>query len=179
MVSELLEYVGFKLFSNYTTIRFTPAENVSIISVATAIKLMPLTAGFIGIVRALEYLISPDENGPLHVAFGSLIFWSIGLCFFGIIFASLCRERFVEREKMSWPGARATAHLINTLHRRPRKSPTASPNIFPSSVESDRDEYNSSNWGEHQALLAKGNDVEWKAGMNSLLRGSVASGIIV
>jgi uncharacterized oligopeptide transporter (OPT) family protein len=36
MVSGLLGYVGFKLFSRYTTMQFSAAENVLIISVATA-----------------------------------------------------------------------------------------------------------------------------------------------
>ena len=179
MVSGLLGYVGFNLFSKHTTVRFTPAENVLIVSVATATGLMPLTAGFIGIIPALEYLISPDENGPLRVDFGNLVIWSIGLCFFGIVFASLFREHFVEREKLPWPGATATAQIINTLHRRPQKPPTASPDILPSGLGSNRENYSSFNGEEQQGLLVRGNEIDWKAGLDSLLRGTIASAIIV
>ena len=178
MVSGLLGYVGLKSFSGYTTLPFSPAENVLVISVATATGCMPVTAGFIGIVPALEYLIGPDEHGPLRVQFGNLVLWSIGICFFGIIFASLFREHFIEREKLPWPGARATAQLINTLHRRPQKSRTGSGNIF-SDQESNREGHNSSSGEGCEPLLAQTNNIDWKDGLRSLLRGTIASAIIV
>lgn len=46
MVSGLLGYVDFKLFSKYTPTQFSRAENVLLISVATATGFMPLTAVF-------------------------------------------------------------------------------------------------------------------------------------
>lgn len=124
MVSGLLGYIGFKLFSSYTAIPFTTAENVLIICVATAAGCMSVTAGFVGIIPALEYLISPEENGPLRLNWENLVLWSMALCFFGLIFASLLREHFIVREKFPWPGPKATAHLINTLHHMPHKSST-------------------------------------------------------
>jgi hypothetical protein len=66
MVSGLWGFVGFKLFSKHTAVRFSAAENVLVISVATATGCMPVTAGFVGIIPALEYLIGPEENGPHH-----------------------------------------------------------------------------------------------------------------
>ena len=179
MVSGLIGYVGFKTFSRYTVKRFTPAENVLIVSTATATGCMPLTAGFIGIIPALEYLIGPDENGPVRVKFASLILWSIGLCFFGIIFASSLRESFIERERLPWPGAKATAHLINTLHDRHQKVPTAAHSILPSVPDSDREEYHDSPREAAEHWLGNGSKIEWRAAMNSLLRGTVASGFIV
>lgn len=180
MVSGLLGYIGFKLFSRYTVIRFTAAENVLIISVATATGCMPVTAGFVGIIPALEYLIGPEENGPLRIDWEKLVLWSMGLCFFGLVFASLFREHFVVREKLPWPGPKATAHLINTLHHMPQKSPTTSDGIVSSSLATDatREEYNGS-IVEEQPLLAHGNDIEWKLGMNRLLQGATMSGILV
>ena len=74
MVSGFLGYVGFKMLSNYMTIQFTSAINVLLISVATAAGCMPLTAGFIGIIPPFEYLIGPDENGPLRTEFPNLFF---------------------------------------------------------------------------------------------------------
>jgi uncharacterized oligopeptide transporter (OPT) family protein len=70
---------------------------------------MPLTARFTGIIPALEYLKGPDENGLLRESFANLVLWLIGLCFFGIIFAALLREHFIEREQLPWPAASATA----------------------------------------------------------------------
>jgi uncharacterized oligopeptide transporter (OPT) family protein len=104
MVSGLLGYVGFKLFSRYTTMQFSAAENGLIISVATATGCMPVTAGFTGVVPALEYVIDAEENGPLRIGWGNLVLWSLGLCFFGLLFASLLREHFIVRERLPWPG---------------------------------------------------------------------------
>jgi uncharacterized oligopeptide transporter (OPT) family protein len=104
MVLGLLGYVGFKLFSRYTTMQFSAAENGLIISVATATGSMPVTAGFTGVVPALEYVIDAEENGPLRIGWGNLVLWSLGLCFFGLLFASLLREHFIVRERLPWPG---------------------------------------------------------------------------
>lgn len=62
---------------------------------------MPVIAGFVGIISALEYLIGPGENGPLHIDWEKLVLQSIRLCFFGLMFAFLLREQFVVREKLS------------------------------------------------------------------------------
>ncbi|KAI1411462.1 oligopeptide transporter [Hypoxylon sp. FL1857] len=178
MVSALLGYVSFRTLSRYTAARFTALENVLIVSVATATGCMPLTAGFVGMIPALEYIIGPDENGPLRIGFGNLVLWSIGLCFFGIIFAALFRDHFIKREKLPWPGASATAHLINTLHHRPQKLAPITPDSASSSRESPEDQYRHSMGGESQALLMQVNELGWKAAMNSLLRSSVVSGIL-
>lgn len=173
MVSGLLGFIGFKLLSRYTARPFTPAENVLIISVATATGCMPVTAGFVGIIPALEYLIGPEENGPLRIAWESLLLWSLGLCFFGLIFASLLREHFIVREKLPWPGPKATAHLISTLHHiLPNPSITTAGTLSPSQAEG-------SNGEGRQPLLARGNDIEWETGMNRLLQGAIGSGIFV
>ena len=180
MVSGLLGFVGFKLFSKHTTVRFTAAENVLVISVATATGCMPVTAGFIGIIPALEYLISAEENGPLRLSLESLVLWSIGLCFFGLIFASLLREHFVIREKLPWPGPKANAHLINTLHRKfpGSQAPPSRSSASRLWVGARREEYISVSAIE-EPLLPRGNDLEWKLRMNSLFKGATMSGIFV
>src|SRR5688572_5158178 len=38
-------------------------------------------------IPAMTYLLSPDEQGPLHLSIGQLIVWSVGLCYFGVVFA--------------------------------------------------------------------------------------------
>ncbi|KAF2240748.1 OPT superfamily oligopeptide transporter [Trematosphaeria pertusa] len=174
MVSALMGFTGFRLFSRYTTTRFGAAENVLLVSVATATGCMPFTAGLIGAIPALEFLIGPDENGPLREGFGSLLVWTVGLCFFGIVFAAMLRGHFIERERLPWPGASATAHLINTLHHSAPKSQSASRNGLSSRRESLI--------GEPPLACVQGDEIsdeiEWKSAMNSLLRGAIVSGII-
>ncbi|PVH72143.1 hypothetical protein DL98DRAFT_596317 [Cadophora sp. DSE1049] len=167
MVSGLLGYVGFKLISRCTHRPLTPEENVLLISVSTAAGCMPLTAGFIGIIPALEYLIGPDENGPLARGFLDLVMWSLGVAFFCIVFAALLREQFVEKEELPWPGARETAKLVETLHHEPKMA-----------EEVDEDETNGLHDIEPEALLVHGHEVDWGSAMSSLLRGAIASGII-
>uniref|UniRef100_A0A8H7K9Z1 Oligopeptide transporter n=1 Tax=Bionectria ochroleuca TaxID=29856 RepID=A0A8H7K9Z1_BIOOC len=125
MVSGLLGFAGFKACSRYLTEPFTPAENVLVISVATSCGCMPVTAGLIGVVPALEFLINKEENGPMVLPLGTIFVWSVALSLFGLIFASLFRQDFIVRDKLPWPGARATANLIATLHNegKPMRSP--------------------------------------------------------
>jgi uncharacterized oligopeptide transporter (OPT) family protein len=180
MVSGLLGFISFKVLSKYTASRFTAAENVLIISVATAAGCMPVTAGFVGIIPALEHLIGPEENGPLHITWESLLLWSMGLCFFGLIFASLLREHFIMQEKLPWPGPKATAHLIKTLHHMPEKSSATSGGILSSSsLENAAGEEYSADTFEEQPLLAQGRGIKWEVGMNRLLQGATVSGDFV
>ena len=156
MVSALLGYFGFKILPRLANL--SPAENVLLVSVATATGLMPLTAGLIQTIPALEYLIGPSERGPLHESLGSLVVWSIGLSFFGIIFASILRGYFIECEKLPWPGARATAHLICTLHH------TA---------------LNRSDLAGLEPGYRTSIDDQWRTQLRSLLQGSLASAVMV
>ncbi|KAF2120074.1 OPT oligopeptide transporter protein-domain-containing protein [Lophiotrema nucula] len=155
MVSALLGYIGFRVLPYVSSL--SPAENVLLVSVATATGCMPLTAGLIQTIPALEYLIGPSEQGPLHESTGSLMVWSIGLSFFGIIFASLLRGYFVERERLPWPGASATAHLIGTLQHTT---------------------LNRSELAEPEQTHRTSTDVQWRTQLRSLLQGSLVSAII-
>jgi uncharacterized oligopeptide transporter (OPT) family protein len=179
MVSGLLGFAGFKVFSRYTATPLTPAENVLLISVATATGCMPLTAGLIAVIPAIEYLIGPDENGPLRKDFASLTLWSIGLCFFGIIFTALLREQFVEREQLPWPGAKAASQLLNTLHHISPKLPTVSSSTLSRRQEEAVEEHDASIWTEPQVVSHRANEIDWEAGMKSLIRGAVVSAIMV
>ena len=185
MVSGLLGFMTLKLISIYTARASSAAENVLIISMATATGRMSVTAGIVGIIPALEYLIGPEENGPLHIDWGSLLLWSMVLCVFGLIFASLLREYFVfvVREKLPWPGAKATAHLIKTLNHIPPKLPTAtedtSDSLSSGLAEAAAGDYDRSAMEEQQPLLGCRNDTKWKVGMKRLLQGGTVSGIFV
>ena len=72
MVSALLGFIGSKLFSRCLTAPLTPAENLLLLSVSTATGCMLVTADFIGIIPTLEYLVGPEENGPLRLSVDSL-----------------------------------------------------------------------------------------------------------
>lgn len=174
MVSGLLGYAWFQITAKYTTTPFTISENVLLISIATAAGCMPVTAGFIGIIPALEYLIGPGENGPLRVSLENLIIWSMALSFFGLIFASLFREHFVMREKLPWPGAKATSQLLKTLHYKPGSLPTSSQNataLLSGDSEQERT--------EPEPLVAQNDELDWTAHMNALVWSASVSGIWV
>jgi len=36
---------------------------------------------------AMNYLLAPDEHGPLRLGLPQLMVWSLGLCYFGVVFA--------------------------------------------------------------------------------------------
>lgn len=38
-------------------------------------------------IPAMNYLLTTDEQGPLHISLWKLILWSLGLCYFGVVFA--------------------------------------------------------------------------------------------
>ena len=79
-LSSLLGFAGFKAYSRWTSYPLSVRGSVSLISVTTATGAMPVTAGIIGIIHALEYLIAPREAGSLTLNYYDLILWSIGLC---------------------------------------------------------------------------------------------------
>lgn len=35
----------------------------------------------------MNYLLKPDEQGPINLSTVQLIIWSLGLCYFGVVFA--------------------------------------------------------------------------------------------
>ena len=88
--------------------------------------------------------------------------WSIGLCFFGLIFASIFRQYFVVRENLPWPGARATAQLITTLHG------------------GDKTEHQIVTTAQAPDSPANKNDDEiWKRKAATLFRSALLSGVLV
>ena len=54
---------------------------------------MPLSAGFVGVIPALEKLLLPAEGGPLNLSHMQLIVWSMGVAFFGVFFAVPCKTK--------------------------------------------------------------------------------------
>lgn len=35
----------------------------------------------------MNYLLTPEEQGPVTLGTGKLLIWSLGLCYFGVLFA--------------------------------------------------------------------------------------------
>jgi OPT family oligopeptide transporter len=116
MPSALLGFSYFKMVSRYISFPFTPIENVFVQSVAGSVGTMPLGCGFVGVLPALNYLLTPDENGPLQISLIKLIIWAVGIAFFGVVFAVPLRKQVIIREKLRFPSGTATASLIEVLH---------------------------------------------------------------
>ncbi|KAK8139280.1 hypothetical protein PG984_002660 [Apiospora sp. TS-2023a] len=178
MVSALLGFFSLRILSRLTKDRITATESVLLVSTATATGCMPLTAGFVGIIPALEYLIGPDDDGPVQLPFVRLILWSIGLCFFGLAFAYGLREYFVVRENLPWPGARATANLVATLHGtsdvQVEYHTSSGPRQTATELEPTADAGGTHRLEERQTLHTD-SSLAWNARTRSLLRGAVAS----
>ncbi|KAH9862439.1 hypothetical protein IAQ61_009855 [Plenodomus lingam] len=116
MPSALIGFAYFKVVAKTLRIPFTPVENVLVQSVAGSVGTMPLGCGFVGVIPALNYLLKPEENGPLDISLWRLIIWSVGICFFGVVFAVPLRREMIIREKLKFPSGTATALLIKVLH---------------------------------------------------------------
>ncbi len=116
MPAALIGFAFFKSIARYIDYPFTPVENVLVQTVAGAVGTMPLGCGFVGVLPALNYLLTPEENGPIHLTTGKLIIWSVGICFFGVVLAVPLRKEVIIREKLKFPSGTATALMIGVLH---------------------------------------------------------------
>jgi OPT family oligopeptide transporter len=116
MPSALIGFAYFKVVARTLKLPFTPVENVLVQSVAGSVGTMPLGCGFVGVIPALNYLLTDDENGPLDIPLWKLIVWAVGICFFGVVFAVPLRKEMIIREKLKFPSGTATALLIRVLH---------------------------------------------------------------
>lgn len=116
MPSALIGFAYFKVVAKTLKLPFTPVENVLVQSVAGSVGTMPLGCGFVGVIPALNYLLTEEENGPLNISLWRLIVWSVGICFFGVVFAVPLRKEMIIREKLKFPSGTATALLIKVLH---------------------------------------------------------------
>lgn len=93
MPSALIGFAYFKVVARTLKLPFTPVENVLVQSVAGSVGTMPLGCGFVGVIPALNFLLKPEEGGPLDISLWRLIVWSVGICFFGVVFAVPLRRR--------------------------------------------------------------------------------------
>ena len=124
MPAALIGFSFFKAISRYIDYPFTPVENVLVQTVAGAVGTMPLGCGFVGVMPALNYMLKPEESGPLILSTGRLIIWSLGICFFGVFFAVPLRREVIIREKLKFPSGTATALMIGVLHEKTNNGKT-------------------------------------------------------
>ena len=134
MPAALIGFGFFKTVAGCIDYPFTPVENVLVQTVAGALGTMPLGCGFVGVMPALNYLLTPEENGPLVLSTGKLVVWSVGICFFGVAFAVPLRREVIIREKLKFPSGTATALMIGVLHgntdENGKKKPDSGLEIF-------------------------------------------------
>ncbi|KAK6602006.1 OPT oligopeptide transporter [Botrytis cinerea] len=69
-----------------------------------------------GVMPALNYMLKKEEQGPIFLSTWKLILWSLGLCFFGVVFAVPLRRQVIIKEKLKFPSGTATALMIGVLH---------------------------------------------------------------
>lgn len=93
------------------------AETVLIQTTATAVGLFPATAGLLGVIPALEYFVPKADLVGISITTAGLLIWSLGLANFGLIWAMILRRPYIEKQNLPWPGAKATAVLIQVLHK--------------------------------------------------------------
>lgn len=129
MPSALIGFAYFKVVARTLKLPFTPVENVLVQSVAGSVGTMPLGCGFVGVIPALNFLLKPDEGGPLDISLWKLIIWAVGICFFGVVFAVPLRREMIIREKLKFPSGTATALLIKVLHGEKESKPAASQHL--------------------------------------------------
>jgi OPT family oligopeptide transporter len=116
MPASLIGFAFFKTLSKHLDLPFTPVENVLVQSVAGSMGTMPLGCGLVGVMPALNYMLEPEEQGPVVLGLPKLILWSLGLCFFGVVFAVPLRRQVIIRENLKFPSGTATALMIGVLH---------------------------------------------------------------
>ncbi|AEO61849.1 hypothetical protein MYCTH_2312493 [Thermothelomyces thermophilus ATCC 42464] len=119
---------------------FSPVENVLVQTVAGSMAIMPLGCGFVGVLPAMNFLLTPEERGPVVLGWPKLILWSLGLCYFGVVFAVPLRRQVIIRERLKFPTGFSTAVLISVLHGKARDGEGDTSGGFASLAVSDKDE---------------------------------------
>lgn len=116
MPASLMGFGIFKTLSRHLAFPFSPVENVLVQTVAGSMAIMPLGCGFVGVLPAMNFLLKDTEQGPIHLSMWQLVAWSLGLCYFGVVFAVPLRRQVIIREKLKFPSGFSTAVLISVLH---------------------------------------------------------------
>jgi uncharacterized oligopeptide transporter (OPT) family protein len=176
MPSSLIGFAFFKTLSKHLDLPFTPVENVLVQTVAGSMGTMPLGCGFVGVMPAMNYLLRPEEQGPIFLSLWKLVLWSLGLCFFGVVFAVPLRRQVIIREKLKFPSGTATALLIGVLHGKETTSdvPVASQQSQDSAVQETVEEDGE---GDVEELDKSQLQSSWKSKVKLLVLSFLVSGL--
>lgn len=156
--SSLLGFAIFKPFQPMLKHKFGPIENVVLQTTAVATATMPLAAGFVGVIPAME-LMTPSDNpdgGAVVLSGRQLILWSLAVAFFGVFFAIPLRKETIIREKLKFPSGTATAQMISLLHQRP--DPTTAEGAESSSLRRRRRVVSGGGGQENHPLLRQSDE---------------------
>lgn len=180
MPSSLIGFAFFKTLAKHLDLPFTPVENVLVQTVAGSMGTMPLGCGFVGVMPALNYMLKPEEQGPLFLSLWKLILWSLGLCFFGVVFAVPLRRQVIIREKLKFPSGTATALMIGVLHGK--EATATGPIVSIDSLDTTAEDENSAQaYCESRPTdvegLSKAQQSSWKSKVKLLVISFTVSGI--
>lgn len=180
MPSSLIGFAFFKSLARHLDFPFTPVENVLVQTVAGSMGTMPLGCGFVGVMPALNYMLEPEEHGPLFLSLWKLILWSLGLCFFGVVFAVPLRRQVILREKLKFPSGTATALMIGVLHGTEKTTNGSIPSTqLRDSTAQDESLSQSSEQTEVTFIedFGKSQESSWKSSIRILVISVTVSGI--
>lgn len=184
MPASLMGFGIFKTLSRHLAFPFSPVENVLVQTVAGSMAIMPLGCGFVGVLPAMNFLLKDTEQGPINLSMWQLIVWSLGLCYFGVVFAVPLRRQVIIREKLKFPSGFSTAVLISVLHG---KTGLVKEDAPPSQAPEHRRGVQQGNGGvtstsdlEYTADVEEGSELQkqqWAANVRILLICFLVSGI--
>ncbi|RDW72060.1 hypothetical protein BP5796_08094 [Coleophoma crateriformis] len=182
MPSSLIGFAFFRTLAKHLDLPFTPVENVLVQTVAGSMGTMPLGCGFVGVMPALNYMLKPEESGPLFLSLWKLILWSLGLCFFGVVFAVPLRKQVIIREKLKFPSGTATALMIGVLHGKQAIIEDSNRQPITSIAVEDRNRTTCHDQGSDDGIadleeLSKDERNSWKAKVKLLVVSFAISGV--
>lgn len=178
MPASLIGFAFFKTLSKHLDLPFTPVENVLVQSVAGSMGTMPLGCGFVGVMPALNYMLAPEEQGPLFLSTWKLILWALGLCFFGVVFAVPLRRQVIIREKLKFPSGTATALMIGVLHgKEANTEEPLTPTHIRDPTDTEEPSRSENNGHRDEEGLNRSQQSSWKSKLKLLIISFSISGI--
>jgi uncharacterized oligopeptide transporter (OPT) family protein len=180
MPASLIGFGLSKLRGSPSQHPLSVAENVLISTIAGAMSFMPVTGSFVGVIPALEHLVTEEENGPVKLKTLQLLLWALGLILFGLVSILPLREYFIVYQRLPFPSATATAILISTLHQK------AESVNEPSGLGEDNDTNSSLEPSESSSILnptiipeISPEEKNWRTMLNALWVAACGSGLCV
>lgn len=92
------------------------SDNVFVVTVATSVAAMPIVAGLIGVIPALEYLAAENGYEALKATWAQLVAWAIGICLPGPFLSRLLQPNSGILKSLPFPNGTALALVIRKYH---------------------------------------------------------------